>query len=292
MVGLAKRLEGRPFHLIATHCQNNPKEEVVAYLESKELRPSTPNFTVTSFGGHPSVKGNGYVPYYMVFDHRGRLVQHHMCGSFHGGDGLKMIEWVDKLLPPAPAIYLGEEPFTEVPALAEQVRRKHGLAAVVKKIQIRLAGGAGGKEQKELQRLFVAVEKYRDAALTRAGELMARTPSDVLEKLEGLWKELKGTSLAVAVKKRIAELSGSDVLKRSLKVEKGLAKIEKGLDRLNPCKACKRRGMKKAKLTCSACRGQSRGSIAGAAKKLEALLKGNEDLPIAARVKELLGTVK
>ena len=67
--------------------------------------------TVTSFGGHPGVKGNGHVPYYMVFDHTGKLRRQHMGGAYHGGDGLEMIEWVDRLLKETPAIWLGNEPF-------------------------------------------------------------------------------------------------------------------------------------------------------------------------------------
>ncbi len=110
MVGLAKRLEGKPFHLVASHCQRNPRDEVVAYIKGKGLRPDAPNFTVTSFGRHPKVRGNGYVPYYMVFDRHGKLVREHMCGDYHGGDGLGMIDWVKKLLKETPPVYLGRWP--------------------------------------------------------------------------------------------------------------------------------------------------------------------------------------
>jgi hypothetical protein len=290
LVSLAKRLEGRPFHLVATHCQNGKKEDVTAYIASKGLPADAPNFTVTSFGGHPDVKGNGYVPYYMVFDHHGRLARHHMCGDYHGGDGLEMIEWVDKLLLDAPEIYLGSEPFSVVDDLAEQVRKKKGLGRTVKKIQARLVE-ASGREQEELQRLCAAVKTYRDGGMERANGLMAATPSLVLPRLEGLEKEFAGSALVVAVTKRIEEIEGSDVLKRSLKVEKELAKIEKSLARLKPCKVCKRKGMKAARLDCAGCRGQGKGVLSGAAKKIEKLLEKNGDLPIAARAKEILGRV-
>ena len=115
---MARRLEGKPFHLVATHRQRDTKENVVAYVKSKGLSADTPNMTVSSFGGHPKVKGNGYVPYYMVFDHHGDLVHHHMCGDYHGGDGLKMIDLVDQLLADVPAMYLGKQPFTAVKRLA------------------------------------------------------------------------------------------------------------------------------------------------------------------------------
>ena len=131
MVSLAKRLEDRPFHLVATHCQNNSQANVISYLQSKNLASNTPNCTVTSFGGHPQVKGNGYVPYYMVFDHHGKLVQHHMCGDYHGGDGLEMIEWVDKLLQDAPGIYLGKEPFEHAPKIVAHLLHRRPVALPV-----------------------------------------------------------------------------------------------------------------------------------------------------------------
>ena len=81
LVSLAKRLEGRPFHLVAAHNQNDTKENVVAYMKSNGLSDDTTNLTVTSRGRHSKVKGNGYVPYYMVFDHHGDLAHHHMCGA-------------------------------------------------------------------------------------------------------------------------------------------------------------------------------------------------------------------
>ena len=48
LVSLARRLEDKPFHLIATHCQNGQREDVVAYIKSKGLESGTPNVTVSS----------------------------------------------------------------------------------------------------------------------------------------------------------------------------------------------------------------------------------------------------
>ena len=129
LVGLARRLEGRPFHLIATDRQRSPKEKQLAYLRDLGLSPDTPNFTVTSGGGHPGVKGNGYVPYYMIFDHRGRLVREHMGGAYHGGDGLAMIEWVDKLLLEAPSIWRQSSGFS-----LDGLKKRNTEAALSQKV--------------------------------------------------------------------------------------------------------------------------------------------------------------
>ena len=40
--------------------------------------------TITKMGRHPDVRGNGYVPYYVVFDHTGKLAYDHMGGRYHG----------------------------------------------------------------------------------------------------------------------------------------------------------------------------------------------------------------
>ena len=64
----------------------------IAYLKANGMSPFAPNLTITKMGSHPDVKGNGFVPYYIIFDHTGKLVSHNMCGSYQGGDGWKMRE--------------------------------------------------------------------------------------------------------------------------------------------------------------------------------------------------------
>jgi hypothetical protein len=291
LVGLAKELEGKPFHLLATHCQNQPKESVVSYIKGKGVEPGSPNFTVTSFGGHPKVKGNGYVPYYMVFDHHGDLVHHHMCGQYHGGDGLRMIEIVDELLEKTPEIYLGKEPFEAVPKLAERVAQKKGLADTAVEIETRLADGSDPAARAELERLHGALVRYRDGKLGRAERLLASRPSQVLDLLEGLSEELGHAALDEPVSARIGELRTGDVLKRSLAVEKSLGKIAKSLDKLKGCKACKREGIKNFRASCQECRAQQKGKLASAVKKLEALLEDADGLPIAGAVEAALAAL-
>ena len=141
MVSLARRLEGKPFHLVASHCQAvSNKRETISYVKANGMSAFSPNMTITSNGNHPDVKGNGFVPYYIMFDHTGKLHYHHMCGSYHGGDGNRFIEIVDELVKKAPAIYLGKEPFQKIAPLAEQVAKGKGLGASMKKIDGALAG--------------------------------------------------------------------------------------------------------------------------------------------------------
>ncbi|MHC4134897.1 MAG: hypothetical protein ACYS0K_07930 [Planctomycetota bacterium] len=265
---MARRLEGKPFHLLAAHCQNAPKPQVVAYVREKKLAPDTPNFTVSSFGGHPKVKGNGYVPYYMVFDQHGKLAYHHMCGGYHGGDGLAMIEWVDKLLKKTPAIYLGEAPFASVPKLAARVGAKKGLPAAVKEVETRLAA-ARGEEQAELVRLQTAVVRYGDRQLTRVERLYATQPARVLPTLEALAKDLKGADLAAPVEEKLAADKKSADLKRSIAVHKSFQKLVKRIEKLDP--------------------GKRRDKEIG---KIEQLAAENEQLPLAATMREYVSGLK
>lgn len=270
LVRLASELESKPFHLIATHCQNNSRDKVLQYLRSQEFDPSSPNMTITSFGGHSRVKGNGHVPYYMVFDHRGKLAHHHMGGAYHGGDGLGMAEWVNKLLQDAPALYLGEEPYRHIPDLAEQVSNKKRLGAAVAIIDKALADDSGKHDaatRAEYQRLHRTVDRYRNAEIQRTLRRMATTPSSVVSGLEDLEKELKGSSMAQQLASQIAELEKSDDLKQSLALEKTFARSRRSIDRLID-------------------KGAAQKTVAKQLDKLLQATEGKDDLPIAATIKD------
>ncbi|MHC4817346.1 MAG: hypothetical protein ACYTF8_04780 [Planctomycetota bacterium] len=240
----------------------------MGYIREKKLAADTPNFTVTSFGGHPKVKGNGYVPYYMVFDQHGKLAYHHMCGAYHGGDGLEMIERVDRLLAETPAIYLGEAPFSTVPKLAARIGAKKGLPSAVKELETRLAA-ARGEEKAELTRLQAAVARNRDRELARAERFYATQPARVLPTLETLAKDLKGTDLAAPVGEKLAAYKKSADLKRSIAVHKSFRKLVKRVEKLDPGK---RRNKE--------------------ISKIEKLAAENEALPLAATMREYVSGLK
>ncbi len=269
MVSLAKELEGKPFHLIATHCQQQPKEHVVAYVKKQKLAADTPNFTVSSFGGHPDVSGNGYVPYYMVFDHHGNLAYHHMCGQYHGGDGLEMLTWIDTLLMDTPEIYLGREPYKHEAKLARQISKKKSLPSAIKQIETRLATEPRASEG-ELQRLHDALKGYRDSRLERANEFVAKQPSRVLPMLKQLTKDFKGTQLGQPVETRFKELTAQKELKAAVAAQKSLNKILKDLDK----------------------RERTAKAMARARKKLQALIDKNAALPYAETLRKSLAELK
>lgn len=269
LVSLASRLKSKPFHLVASHCQRDRRENVVRYLRSQGLPLDTPNVTVTSFGRHPEIKGNGYVPYYAVFDHHGKLVYHHMCGNYHGGDGLRMIEWVDDLLDKAPALYLGDEPFDRVAKLARAVESKKRLGSSVATIERRIASGSEDADAAaELERLYSAIRTWRDREMKIALSRLGTQPSSVLGALDGLADDLGKTRLANDVRVEHARLAASTELRTSLELEQAFTKATQRIDRLG-----KKRG--------------ASASIRKALLALEAEIAGH-DVPIAATIRDYI----
>ena len=214
-----------------------------------------------------------------------------MCGDYHGGDGLKMIEWVDDLLAKTPAIYLGDEPFEHETKLAAQVAKKRSLKSAVATIEKRLADPDLDDARKaELERLHTAVVDYRDRMTKSAEDLLATRPSRVVASLKDLQKELAGTSLDDAVGERIAELATSKALKTAIDIEKKFGKVVRSLEKRKPCKACDRKGHESLNADCAVCKDEAKSALRKALKKLDTLVEGHEDLPIAATVKRYADT--
>ena len=101
MVGLAKSLQEEPFQLIASYCQSGSKESALALLKKNKWTEDLKNTTVMRFTDFEKAPVE-YVPYYLIFDHTGKLRYNHMAGPYHGGDGDKYQELVKQLLKEVP----------------------------------------------------------------------------------------------------------------------------------------------------------------------------------------------
>lgn len=104
MVSLAKKLEDQPFHLIASYCQHGTKQDALNGLlaegwSEKEVNNISVSLATVYPKLMPQIK---YVPYYLIFDHTGKLRHHHMAGRYHGGNGDKYQEQVLQLLKEIP----------------------------------------------------------------------------------------------------------------------------------------------------------------------------------------------
>ncbi len=270
LVRLASRLEDKPFHIVASHCQDtSSRKAVIAYLRNNNMSAFAPNITITKNGRHPDVRGNGYVPYYIVFDHTGKLVHHHMCGSYHGGDGLKMIDWVDKLLKAAPAIYLGKEPFKKIGFIADKVSSGKNLGTAVKALEALRAAPPSDGVKAELDRLHAIVVKHRDGKLARIEKLVGSQPGEVVAATKSLLKSFKGTQLAEPIAAKLEEYEDSDALADAVKLEKAFRKIAKSYERVKESK-------------------RTDALIAKTVKKLEKLIDGKGGLPFTQTVEAFL----
>jgi len=270
LIALAKRLEGRPFHLIASHREDpSSRGDVIAFLRNNRMSASTPNFTITKDGNHPDAKLGAYVPYYVVFDHTGRIVQQHMGGSYFGGDQLAMVGWVDKLLKAAPAIYLGATPFRHLSSLAQKVRTGKGLQGNVRRIESILAAPPDAETKAEAERLLALVTRYRDRQLAYVAALEGSRPSALLTAMKRLAKTFRGTSLGEVADRALANYAASDELKAAAGIEKKFRKIVKAYEKVKESK-------------------RTDAVTAKAVKKLEALLEGHDALPFADTIQAYL----
>jgi len=97
MVSLAKELEGKPVHIIASYCQRGTKDQALASLKKEGWNKDMKNMTVMKFTDFPNAPVE-YVPYYLIFDKKGKLQRNHMAGVFHGGDRDKYQSVVKRLI--------------------------------------------------------------------------------------------------------------------------------------------------------------------------------------------------
>ena len=274
MVSLARRLEGKPFHLVASHCQATSSErETISYVRANGMSAFAPNMTITSNGGHPDVKGTGFVPYYIIFDHTGKLVAHHMCGSYHGGDGNKFIEIVDELLERAPAIYLGDKPYTKIESLAATVAKGKGLGAAMKKVDAALAGETDAEAKAEYERLRDTLTRFRDRKLEKALALEGSQPSELVPTLKKLASDFKGSSLAEAVETVLEEKSKSAALKTQIAMEKKFRAAQRKYEKTKESK-------------------RTDAFLESLVKKLERQLEGNTELPFAKTIEAFLAELR
>lgn len=102
MVGLAKKFKDEPFHVIASYCQRGEKEPTLKFLKSKGWSEELKNISVMYQTNYSRDVKITYVPYYLIFDHTGKLRHHHMAGPYHGGNGDVYQEQVAALLKEVP----------------------------------------------------------------------------------------------------------------------------------------------------------------------------------------------
>ncbi len=231
VVGLARELEGEPFHLVASHNQGGDGEHALAEMFRNGLAPFSPNVSVTKSARHPGVTGTGYVPYYMIFDHHGDLVHHHQGGPYHGGDGTEALDRVRALLKEVPAVYLGKEPFAEHAKLAKKIASGKKLRAPLEELA---ALAAAHPEDAELQRLVAGVERHRDRIAAHVERLLATDPAKAKKEATAAAKDFAGTPWSGPLDELATSLADRELGKRREAAAKEIAQIMKAFGKLEP----------------------------------------------------------
>ena len=278
MIQLAERLEGRPFHLIASHCEEISSEgEVVSYVKANGLSPHTPNLTVTKEGRHPRIISPGGAlpkyPYYAIFDQGGVLVFQAMGSTYFGGDGIAFVENTEKAVAAAAEVWVGAAPYEHHADLAHKVASGKALGTTAKRIESLLETEEDPAAKAELVRLQAALAHYRDWKLQFALMLEGTRPSDVVKELKDLANALKGAALAEPAEAAVTAQSQSTRIKDGIAIEKKFRGIRKGFEKVKEDK-------------------RSQDLIDKTVAKLEKLIEGKTDLPIAATVEAFLANLR
>lgn len=242
LVGLARELEGQPFHLVASHNQQGEVDEVRHEIFQNGLGLAPTNVSVVKSASHPGVTGTGYVPYYLVFDQHGDLVHHHQGGPYHGGDGLEVLDRVREMLRDVPVVYTGREPFEAHAKLADRIAGGTKLERSIAELEEALTEAP---DDAELLRLAAAVERYIARRTDEAEGLLAREPKAGFEQLDDLAEWTEGTrwhQRTQPLAERFAERDSRKNVEKSAKALNGVlktwSKVEavrgNGGDVLNP----------------------------------------------------------
>lgn len=290
----SRDLADRPIHIILTYVEDRPKQQTIAYFAELGLSAECPNITITKDGKHPKVKSKGYLPYYLAFDHRGKLVHHHMGGEYHSGDGRKMIEWVEELSRDVPDFYFGRQPFLKIAPLAERVAKRKKLAGAIREAEEMLDPPEGQPKpdaatKAELQRLLAVITRYRDRKLRSVGLIYPSQPTRVIPMLAGLRREFRGTKLGRAVVAELKSQGSSPKLKRAVQVHQDYKRILGKLHKISACKYCRKEGRKHLRPGCFDCHTAKRKAVVRkAVKKLRRLHEHAQGLTIAEEIEKTI----
>ncbi len=229
LVGLAKELQDQPFHLIASYNQRGTPAQAKHEIFQNGLDPMTSNVTVSMHASQSGVRGTGYVPYYMVFDHHGDLAHHHQGGPYHGGDGTAVLERVRGMLEQVPFIYTGKEPFERHGELAGQFHKGSKLNKALKDLAAALEESP---KDPELARILAGVRRHKRRALLGAERLLGSDFKAGLKGLQSAAKEFEGTPWAKEFEPLLKALMPADARKRYSAGAKTVAKAIADLQEL------------------------------------------------------------
>lgn len=285
LASLAKELEGQPFHLIASFNQNGTEEIALHELFQNGVPLTTTNVSATMQARHPGVRGTGYVPYYLVFDHHGDLVYHHQGGPYHGGDGKAVLDRVRKMLREVPRIYVGKALYTTHEKLAKSIASGKKLGRALKTLTQAIEETP---DDPELKRLVAAVERHASEQQRHFERKLATQAKPALKGLMALAKEFRGTPWGGELVQRAEELAGKDRRKENESAAKKLAKILQAWDHLPTTRG---NGGAVRNPVDPAFRSQNEAILKQIASRLESLAKEHGETPAGMRAKQLLAAV-
>lgn len=283
LVGLAKELEGQPFHLLASHNQNGSLDAAQHEIYQNGLHPLSPNVTVAKSAGHPGVTGTGYVPYYLVFDHHGDLAYHHQGGPYHGGDGNAVHDRVRNMLTQVPVVYVGKDTFSKYSKLAKELEKgknlKRSFAALAAALE-------KTPEDPELQQLDAGVTLYRDRLIVQTTQELAVNPKEARKDLKAAIKDFAATPWVEPLQALQVQLQDRANAKQHDASSKALRAAIAKLEKLEPVQG---NAGKVINLVDTEFRSANARDLESIKKALRNIVDKYGETPAAVRAGELLG---
>ncbi|MHC5078650.1 MAG: hypothetical protein ACYTHN_06505 [Planctomycetota bacterium] len=262
---MQEKHQARGLVLIGIHCQNVPKEKVLALCSQHKI-----NYSIFGSG---KVKGEEFrgIPKVFLFNWKGEMT----WDGRHSG----LEDAVEEVLKGAPDWLVGPRKFEKVKAEAGKIRKRKGMGGAVKALREK-AKSEDAQEKEEAEVLLGRVVKYAERQMQRAEACIEA--GDPL-KAQAIWKDLakafKGDEIGDKAASIEKEKGKDAAFKKELSAAKKLAGIERMAEKIES----PRRGEDLDKW---------RDKNAGALKRILAMVKGLEkkfgDTKVMARAKALL----
>jgi hypothetical protein len=210
LVKLHEEYKDQGFTVIATHVQNPPREEVVAYLRSAKV-----NFTVTSFGSIKVPNQLEGIPAAYLFDSKGKLVE--------AGRPAEMKQTIVELIKSEPHFLVEGRTFKEMNKHVDALKHTKAYGKMLKDLEKEVdKEGRAGKEAKFLVKQIRDYGKEKYAAARKLESTDALRSFETYSEVAAMWK---GVDIGDKATERLKELKKDDGFQAELKASQLAAQI-------------------------------------------------------------------
>ena len=246
------------------------RKEITEYCRKKKM-----GHTIYRSGQIMGVKFSE-LPYYAVFDHRGKLV-------FQGDSPGEVSKKIKRLTEIMPDPLVGEGPYKKLKSLANRIIQRKGLGKVLAELRQKIES-ADKAEQAEAEKLFERLDRYAENMKWKAENLKADKPLKFYESFRRIAKEFEGDKIGDECQATLDKLEKDEEFQEDLKADKKYNKILPTLEKLKPCKANKPLDVE----SCANCRKKNSSLVKQIISTCKKVIAKHPDTPAASKADVLL----